>query len=677
MSNPENYTVGWISAVSMEYVAAQAFLDIKHDEPEYVSSNDNNNYTLEAIDNALEKKPRLRKKYKRPNPSTDRLYRSGVTHPPEDESSCVAVCSDDPESMIPRSDRTEDEDNPAIHYGRIASANTTKYKAYANSLAVSTVLLDIDQKAVLARLEGEVAAGASFDSRAEEHNPTCLPNTRVELLHQVSGWALDPGSEAVFWLNGMAGTGKSTISRTVARDFARGGHLGASFFFKRGETDRGGMARFVSTIAADLTRRIPAIALHVKDAIDNDPAILRKTLREQFDKLVWHPLSLIQPNLPNLGPIVIIIDALDECERENDIELMFYLFSRAKNLSTTRLKIFVTSRPELPIRLGFKAIEGKYQDLILHDIPQPVIEHDISAFLEHELARIRAKYNASVEKDRRLAGDWPGPSNIETLVKMAIPLFIFATTVCLFIADRRIATPYKQLKKVLLPRAGGQVSQLGSTYLPVLDNLIVGLSTSKQEEILQEFRNIIGSIVILASPLSPSALARILDVPRDDVEGRLDTLHSVLNVPLSAETPVRLLHLSFRDFLLDPEQRAGNAFWIDEKQTHQAMAGHCLRVLECLRQDICDIKAPGTPRSAIDPRKVHTYLPPEVQYACQYWVYHLQSAGIYAGDCEQVHGFLKRHFLHWVESLSLIGRARESVHLIEALQSLYKVRPTP
>src|SRR3954462_135148 len=49
MPKPEDYTVGWICAISTEYVAAQAFLDEKHERPEYVSPNDNNDYTLGTV----------------------------------------------------------------------------------------------------------------------------------------------------------------------------------------------------------------------------------------------------------------------------------------------------------------------------------------------------------------------------------------------------------------------------------------------------------------------------------------------------------------------------------------------------------------------------------------------------------------------------------------------------
>jgi nucleoside phosphorylase len=77
----------------------------------------------ETINGILDIKVRLRKKYKRPNRSSDKLYQSGVIHPPNDESACATACGDDPLNLILRRDRTEEEDNPAIHYGLIASAN--------------------------------------------------------------------------------------------------------------------------------------------------------------------------------------------------------------------------------------------------------------------------------------------------------------------------------------------------------------------------------------------------------------------------------------------------------------------------------------------------------------------------------------------------------------------------
>ncbi|KAI5460052.1 hypothetical protein BGZ63DRAFT_321213, partial [Mariannaea sp. PMI_226] len=77
----------------------------------------------EAVDGILRKKPKLRKSYSRPHPSSDRLYRSEVLHPVDDESSCAVVCGNDESKLVLRSERTESDDNLAIHYGIIASGN--------------------------------------------------------------------------------------------------------------------------------------------------------------------------------------------------------------------------------------------------------------------------------------------------------------------------------------------------------------------------------------------------------------------------------------------------------------------------------------------------------------------------------------------------------------------------
>jgi hypothetical protein len=471
----------------------------------------------------------------------------------------------------------------------------------------------------------------------------------------------------------MAGTGKSTISRTLAQLFADKRNLGASFFFKKGEADQGSLAKFFTTIAADLAVREPSTASHIKDVLDSDPSIFTKNTREQFDKFFLQPLSKIAADTRIDGPAVIIIDALDECERDDDIKLLLHLFSCANNLQYKRLKIFITSRPELSLRLGFKAIKGTYQEVSLHEMPNPVVERDIYAFLEHELARIRIEYNALVEDDRHFATDWPSPSDVQSLAKMSVPLFIFAATVCRFIAERKLRNPAKQLVKVLRHQTTSHRSTLAEMYLLVLKQQIAGLDQEEETEVLQEFRDIVGPIIILASPLSTSALAQILSISRRTIDDGLNPLHSVLSVPRSAGAPVRLLHLSFRDFLVDSKKREMNPFWIDKRQTHETVAANCLRIMDCLRRDICEIKAPGTPRLAFGPQKISARLPSEIQYASLYWVYHTQRAEIHISDGDTVHGFLICHFLHWMEALRLMGRASESLRLIRMLQSLLKV----
>lgn len=524
-----------------------------------------------------------------------------------------------------------------------------------------------------------IANGAAFDSHTDEHDARCHPDTRVGLQRDIMAWADDPQGECIFWLNGMAGTGKSTISRTVAQSFADQNLLGASFFFKRGERDRSKAVLLFTTIAAQLVVKEPSLASYIKAAIEADPFICNKLPSKQFEKLILKPLENQRGSLDDIKTIVLVIDALDECEQDDDIRDIISLLSQAKSLSSVRLRAFLTSRPELPVRLGFNKIKGKYQDLVLHEIPESIIEHDIAAYLDSELAKIRNDYNDLSPGGRQLPHDWPGPQIVQDLVKMAVPLFIFAATVCRFIRDPAWCDPGDQLAKILEYQSGTQQSEidkLDKTYRPVLDRLLVGSEVSNRS-LLDEFRMVVGPIVLLAEPLPICSLARLLDIQEKVVIRRLETLHSVLSVPVSPTSPVRMFHLSFHDFLVDPNKQGTNSFWIDRGATHGKIASRCLELLSYyLKKDICDLGMPGTARADIESSVIDSCLPSDVRYACLYWVYHFQQSSSRISDNHQVYTFLERHFLHWLEALSLLGRLSTSVGMIRDLQGLLSVRRT-
>jgi hypothetical protein len=142
----------------------------------------------------------------------------------------------------------------------------------------------VSQHIDLGKLES--AIDAEFESFSDRDEVECLQGTRTELLHQIMEWAFSPSSKSIFWLKGMAGTGKSTISRTVARSAKNRNQLGASFFFKRGEVDRGNAKKFFPTLTRRLILWRPELRPGVQKALDDDPDIASKSLWEQFDKLL-------------------------------------------------------------------------------------------------------------------------------------------------------------------------------------------------------------------------------------------------------------------------------------------------------------------------------------------------------------------------------------------------------
>ncbi|KAF5969187.1 hypothetical protein FCOIX_11014 [Fusarium coicis] len=527
---------------------------------------------------------------------------------------------------------------------------------------LSTPIHNLDYRTALNQLP--IAEGASFDSMAEEHNPRCLPDTRQELLEDIDRWIDDPNSKTVYWLNGMAGTGKSTISRTVAYSRSQRGDLGASFFFKRGEVDRGNLNKLMSTLAYHLAMSIPEATVSIKKVLDVNPAIAGKSVKEQFEKLIQEPLSeAVATATITSSSVVIVIDALDECDQEADIRLLINIFSQAKT-ARRHLRVFLTSRPELPIRLGFSDIQGAYQDLVLHEIPAQIVKHDIVVFLDDEFKKIRYDFNRTVGDERKLPPDWPGRPTVQGLAQMAVPLFIFAATVCRFIGDRKYNSPRIQLHKVLDYESKGHVSQLDRTYGPVLRSLITDVSGYDKTQIIDDFKIIIGSIVMLADPLSAWALSQLLEVGSEVVENRLDTLHSVLSIPPTRKAPVRLLHLSFRDYLITNE----GEFRIDEEHAHQTLAKQCLRVMRsALHENICSLSFPGTRRSTVDSSELEECMPSQLQYACMHWVYHYMEGDPKSNDNDQVHDFLTTHLLHWVEAMSLLGRIKECIDSLGSL----------
>jgi NACHT domain len=540
---------------------------------------------------------------------------------------------------------------------------------YADQLLYSHLTLTLHQKIDLVKLPS--AEGAAFDSYADELDARCHPNTRIELRNQIKQWANDPQGKSIFWLCGVAGTGKSTISRTIAQKFADEEVLAASFFFKRGGGDRGNARRFFSTLARQMVVMIPAMLSSVSEAIEADPTLTEKSMKEQSEKIILQPLSKLSGSQQRTRR-VIVVDALDECEREGDIRIILRLLSQASKTAPISLRIFVTSRPELPVRLGFDSIRKTgdvYQDLILQELPRPTIERDIATYLDAAFSAICDNHN-SLYPRCLLPPNWPGETKIKDLANMAVPLFIFATTVCRFVGDHK-SNPQERLQSIL-SQATRHISQLDQTYHPILDAWL--LARSDEKDALTAFQDVVGSIVLLASPLSAIALASLLEVDETNVDYTLVDLHSVLRVPTDEATPIEILHQSFREFLIDPRKEGKTALWIDEKETHKTLVTKCLKLMSrSLKENICGLKSPGTLRADISCRVIDRYLTADVRYACQYWVYHLEKSGCQIADQGAVHIFLLKHLLHWLESLSLMGRIQEGTALLTALEGYLTV----
>lgn len=443
---------------------------------------------------------------------------------------------------------------------------------------------------------------------------------------------------------------------------------------------------FFTSLAVQLSKHVPSLQHYISDAISRNKDIASQSLSDQWRQLILLPLSKLQSGSPI--SYILVIDALDECKDDRDIRIILQLLAEARSLRTVQLRIFLTSRPEVPIRHSIHLIpKADHQDFILHDIPPAIISHDITLFLQVNFEQIR--------NDLHLKAEWPGNEVIEKLVLTAGSLFIWAATACRFVGEGGMFAADRLsliLKENLVHASAADSSTDDSstdgsdgsdhrdqaitpdTYLNGLYDTLLEHSARKypkheRKKLYKEMRKTLGGIILLFSPLPAISLASLLDLQEQNVFQTLDDLHSIVDIPEDSTRPLRLHHPSFRDFLLT-KTRCSKQFYVDERRSHQVLAANCIQLMsQTLKKDICGMLAPGSQVSQVESSRLQECIPPEVQYACLYWVQHLQSSISQAYDGEAAHRFLQAHLLHWLEALGWMGKISEGIQSILSLEA--------
>jgi hypothetical protein len=301
--------------------------------------------------------------------------------------------------------------------------------------------------------------------------------------------------------------------------------------------------------------------------------------------MVLTPLSKLRSN-GHHTTYALVVDALDECDDNRNIGIILRLFADTQSLKLAQLRVFLTSRPEIPIRYGFSRMsDSEHKDVILHNISRSIIDHDISVFLRDSL-RV-------VTHERFLDTEWPGEEAIRCMVQIACGLFIWAATATKFIreggqfAARRLHLILKHSKDVI----AAPEKHLDEIYTTVLKHSIpLELSDEEKEELYSLMRLILGSIAALLSPLFQLSLSRLLSITKEDVNLTLGGVHSIVDVPKEQTSPLRLHHPSFREFLFDKNRCRDSNFLVDEKQAHRILLQGCIQVMSTsLKEDSCGV----------------------------------------------------------------------------------------
>ncbi|KAJ4861096.1 hypothetical protein T069G_06084 [Trichoderma breve] len=415
---------------------------------------------------------------------------------------------------------------------------------------------------------------ASFNDANKQHLSMCLPHTREQMLRDIRTWIDGNSEKGIYWLNGMAGTGKTTISLTIAHEYHQKKRLGASFFFSRGGGDLASAKKFAPTVAVQLAEKSPELRRLISNATRLNPRIGHLNLYNQWEKLVLEPLGLLESSSVQ-QPLLIVVDALDE--------------------------------PELPIHLTLSRVSiNLHHHFTLHSIEQAIVDGDLRIYYQHHLSQLSERY---MWNQHIILEDV-----IRSLVEKTHGLFIYA------------ATAYRS-------SASEAEKELDNIYTTVLESSFrTELSSTEARELQPEFQKIVGSVMVLFDTLALDDLVGIINGQKDRVESMLNNLRSVLDISEDDRRQIRILHPSFRDFLLNPERCFHKTFRISAKQLHYEWFERCLAIMHgSLPKDICKLRNPASKARDITKDQVDKCISFPIQYACRYWIQHLQRSRLSDG----------------------------------------------
>ena len=501
------------------------------------------------------------------------------------------------------------------------------------------------------------------------HHETCLSGTRESILGNVMSWAKSTQDQPVFWLNGLAGTGKSTIAQTFSEWASNEDILGASFFCSRDYSERKMLKNIFPTLAYQLAWRYPRFRNHIVQILKRDPSVAHNSLITQLNDLLLEPLSATGISC------IIVIDALDECADDQPASAILSVLGRlVSNLPL--VKFLITGRPEPQIRYGFRLplLEPFTQIFLLHEVDPTSVQGDIWSYLKEKLGAIAKRRGVPNSLEA-----WPSDEDITALTRKSSGLFIFASTVVRFI-DSKHLEPRERLR--LAVSKGDDTSCEGASGVDSLYYrvLLDAFSGAKEDSVFINLKRILSAVVLALDPLSRDGLAKLLNIDSALISTALQHLHSVILVPDEGSEEIRIFHKSFPDFLQDPERCPDPRFNIDPETSHGDMVLNCLDLLGKLGINPCSLPPFVMNQDIHGPLKLlNVALGSGPRYACKHWTSHLllsPTSGQYR-DCliASTSQFFKSSLLPWMEIMSLEGRLEDVIHSVNTVVDwLAKVR---
>lgn len=509
---------------------------------------------------------------------------------------------------------------------------------------------------------------ASYKCERPDKPTKCFEGTRTGIIETIGQWIHDPNpaSPNIYFMNGIAGVGKTTIARTIAEQLEHEGLLGADIFFsRRGEVELRDPVKVFPTIAYRLAQYDTDFSRVITEALDKDPQAPYASLEQQLDRLIIQPLKTL--NRDPQRTVFVLLDAVDECQRKGTEEILRCLVDAIPFIPF--LKVFITGRPEEYI-LSPLTPSNHLCTTRLHDIDTSIVRSDIRLYLRATLAALPKVLNLD------LRDDWIASYELDLLADKSDNLFIYAVTVARFISDDEVLDPRVQLDILLPILEPGQHTpenmqpfrDLDALYMQLL---LKTLSSTNSAHVLRILQLFLGTVVLLRDPLPQAALEKLAGLRPGQANAPLRRLQSVILSPARPDDCPRIYHPSFQDFMQDPARCTNPQLCIASSAHEARMAVACLTLItETLpRGTLDEVDSPAHSRNTVD-LEIKIRLP-EIQYSCRFWAAHLMGTLLHPeiDDLRQVlKKFTDSVLLTWLVAMRQLGETHLAMMCLEDAQ---------
>ncbi|KAH7323326.1 hypothetical protein B0J17DRAFT_682974 [Rhizoctonia solani] len=496
----------------------------------------------------------------------------------------------------------------------------------------------------LEKLTPAISARYNQENKDIPKRGPCTEGTRTKVLDDMYRWATGRDTGNIYWMSGMAGTGKTTIAYSLCKRIENDPKcaLGASFFCSRSLPECRSVEKIIPSIAYQLAQRFQLYQHALCEAMKDNPDARGGAPGVQFESLVVGPLS--DPKVKEAFPviIVVVIDALDECDDATSTrQILDTLSIKSKGLP---IKFVVSSRPEAAIRDQMEQ-NGSWVSarVVLHELDSGEVKTDIKTYIEAELTPIS-----------------PSVAEIEKLVECAGVLFIYAATVVRYVGhDNFKRKPRQRLKMVLdtsKQRGSVQTKAIDELYGAILDAAVN--DDQLDEEDIKEMKLILNTVICAKAPLTVDALNGLLKLGDVEwVDAALRPLWSVLHV-MEPNKTVTTLHASFPDYLTDPK-RSSPEWHCDPSVHNRILTERCFEYIRDTNPqfNICQLPSSFLYDDEVEDieARVKKFISAELRYACQYWSAHLDASDPTASSTLMtlLDRFLTTNLLLWMEVMNL------------------------